>query len=53
MGANWTQMSDPAIMQFGEINALEGDMRTQDLVYVGTSGRGILYGFGPASGIAH
>ncbi len=53
MGATWIQISDPAHMQFGEINSLEGDMRTQDLVYVGNGGRGIIYGYGPASGIAH
>jgi hypothetical protein len=53
MGTTWTQISDPTRMQFGEINALEGDMRTQDLVYVGNSGRGIFYGYGPASGITH
>jgi BNR/Asp-box repeat len=52
MGATWTQISDPALMQFGEINALEGDMRIQDLVYVANGGRGIFYGYGPASGIA-
>jgi hypothetical protein len=40
-------------MQFGEINSLDGDMRTRDLVYVGNGGRGIFYGFGPASGITH
>jgi hypothetical protein len=40
-------------MQFGEINALEGDMRTQHLVYVGNGGRGIFCGYGPASGITH
>ncbi len=51
MGATWIAISDPARMQFGEINALEGDMRTQDLVYVGNGGRGIFYGYGPASGI--
>jgi hypothetical protein len=51
-GATWVEISDPARMQFGEINALEGDMRTQDLVYVGSGGRGIVYGYGPASGIA-
>ncbi len=51
MGANWTQISDPALMQFGEINALEGDMRTQDLVYVANGGRGMFYGYGPGSGI--
>ena len=52
LGATWVQISDPALMHFGEINALEGDMRTQDLVYVGNTGRGILYGYGPASGIS-
>ena len=51
MGATWIEISDPARMQFGEINALEGDMRTQDLVYVGNGGRGVFYGYGPASGI--
>jgi hypothetical protein len=38
-------------MQFGEISALEGDMRTQDLVYVANGGRGMFYGYGPGSGI--
>lgn len=51
LGATWMPISDPALMQFGEINALEGDMRTEDLVYVANTGRGIVYGFGPASGI--
>jgi xyloglucan-specific exo-beta-1,4-glucanase len=53
MGATWIQISDPTRMQFGEINSLEGDMRTQDLVYVGSGGRGIVYGYGSASGIVH
>ena len=53
MGATWTQISDPTRMQFGEINSLEGDMRTQDLVYVGNGGRGVFYGYGQASGITH
>jgi hypothetical protein len=52
-GATWIQISDPTRMQFGETNSLEGDMRTQDLVYVGNGGRGIFYGYGPASGISH
>ena len=52
-GATWTQISDPTLMQFGEINALEGDMRTRDLIYVVNGGRGIFYGFGAASGITH
>jgi xyloglucan-specific exo-beta-1,4-glucanase len=49
MGATWTQISDPAQQAFGSITALEGDMRTEDLVYVGTGGRGILYGYGPGA----
>jgi len=53
MGVTWIQISDPMRMQFGEISSLEGDMRTQDLVYVGNGGRGIFYGYGPASGITH
>jgi len=51
LGNTWTQISDPTTMQFGEINSLEGDMRTADLVYVGNGGRGIMYGYGPASGL--
>ncbi|HEY2861136.1 MAG TPA: hypothetical protein VGJ21_22185 [Terracidiphilus sp.] len=50
-GATWTRISDPVTMQFGEINSLEGDMRTRDLVYVGLGGRGILFGYGKSSGI--
>ena len=53
MGNTWIQISDPTRMQFGLINSLEGDMRTQDLVYVGNGGRGVFYGYGPASGITH
>jgi hypothetical protein len=51
LGTTWVQISDPTQMQFGLINALEGDMRTQDLVYVANGGRGIMYGYGSASGI--
>jgi xyloglucan-specific exo-beta-1,4-glucanase len=51
MGVTWTRISDPSTMQFGEINSLEGDMRTRDLVYVGESGRGIVFGYGPNSGV--
>jgi photosystem II stability/assembly factor-like uncharacterized protein len=50
-GATWIRISDPNRMQFGEINSLEGDMRTKDLVYVGLSGRGVMFGYGSASGI--
>ncbi len=49
-GATWTQLTDPNLNQFGSILAMEGDMRAKDLVYVGTSGRGILYGYGPKFG---
>ena len=51
MGATWLRISDPSKMQFGEINSLEGDLRTRDLVYVGQSGRGIVFGYGPNSGV--
>jgi len=51
LGTTWIQISDPSRLQFGEINSLAGDMRTQDLVYVGNGGRGVFYGYGPASGI--
>jgi hypothetical protein len=53
LGMTWIQISDPTLMQFGLIDSLDGDMRTQDLIYVGNSGRGIFYGYGPASGIRH
>lgn len=51
-GATWTRISDPTTMQFGEINSLEGDMRTRDLVYVGQGGRGIQYGYGKNSNVS-
>ncbi len=51
-GATWTEISDPRLQQFGEINSLEGDMRTRDLVYVAQGGRGIFYGYGPNAGLS-
>jgi uncharacterized protein (TIGR03437 family) len=48
LGQTWTAVSDPTEQQFGDISALAGDMRQANLVYVGTAGRGILYGYGPA-----
>ena len=51
LGTTWTLISNPDQMQFGTILTLEGDMRTRDLVYVGTGGRGIIYGYGPGSEI--
>jgi len=52
MGATWTQISDPTKQALGSITALEGDMRRQDLVYAGTGGRGIFYGYGPGAGFS-
>ena len=51
MGATWTRISDPQQQAFGSISVLEADMRTRDLVYVGTGGRGIFYGAGPGAAI--
>ena len=50
-GATWVPITDPALNQFGSIMVMEGDMRERDLVYIGTSGRGILYGVGPKFGV--
>lgn len=52
LGATWVRVSDPSLNQFGNITALEGDLRMKDLVYVGTGGRGIFHGYDPASGLA-
>jgi xyloglucan-specific exo-beta-1,4-glucanase len=43
-GTSWYRISDAALHGFGNIDSLEADMRTRDLVYVGTGGRGIFYG---------
>ncbi len=43
-GQTWIQVSSPAQSQFANINVLEADQRSQDLVYVGTGGRGIFWG---------
>jgi xyloglucan-specific exo-beta-1,4-glucanase len=43
-GLTWIQVSSPAQNQFANINVLEADQRTKDLVYVGTGGRGIFWG---------
>jgi hypothetical protein len=42
-GATWQRIDDPQ-HQFGYIRALTGDPRWYGRVYLGTSGRGILYG---------
>ena len=43
-GTTWVRVNDDA-HQYGSINyAITGDMRTYGLVYVGTNGRGVVYG---------
>jgi hypothetical protein len=43
IGATWQRIDDPQ-HQFGWINCLAGDPRLYGRVYLGTGGRGILYG---------
>jgi hypothetical protein len=43
VGATWQRIDDPQ-HQFGWINCLTGDPRLYGRVYLGTGGRGILYG---------
>lgn len=43
-GSTWTRINDDA-HQYGAISyAITGDMRTYGVVYVGTNGRGVVYG---------
>ena len=43
-GTTWTRINDDA-HQYGQINsAITGDMRQYGIVFVGTNGRGIVYG---------
>jgi hypothetical protein len=42
-GATWQHVDDPA-HQFGYINCLAGDQNQYGRIYLGTSGRGIVYG---------
>ncbi len=42
-GSTWTQIND-ASHQYGTINALTGDPNTYGRIYIGTAGRGIIYG---------
>jgi xyloglucan-specific exo-beta-1,4-glucanase len=44
LGGTWSAISDPTVNQFGEISYLEGDIAARGLVYVGLTGRGIVYG---------
>jgi xyloglucan-specific exo-beta-1,4-glucanase len=43
MGATWIRVND-ASHQFGQINMVAGDPRIYGRVYIGTGGRGIVYG---------
>jgi len=44
MGATWIRVNDDS-HQYGAINfAITGDMRTFGIVFVGTNGRGVVYG---------
>jgi xyloglucan-specific exo-beta-1,4-glucanase len=43
IGVTWQRIDDPQ-HQFGWINCLTGDPRLYGRVYLGTGGRGILYG---------
>jgi hypothetical protein len=42
-GSTWTQINDNA-HQWGQLGAICGDMRTFGTVYLGTGGRGIIWG---------
>jgi hypothetical protein len=44
MGSTWSRINDDA-HQYGSINyAITGDMRQYGIVFVGTNGRGVVYG---------
>jgi hypothetical protein len=43
IGQTWVRLNDDA-HQFGHVNIIEGDPRTFGRVYLGTSGRGVIYG---------
>ena len=43
VGASWTRINDDA-HQYGLLGAITGDPRIYGRVYVGTEGRGIVYG---------
>jgi hypothetical protein len=43
IGQTWARLNDDA-HQFGFVNIVEGDPRTFGRVYLGTAGRGVIYG---------
>ena len=43
IGHSWVRLNDDA-HQFGHVNVVEGDPRSFGRVYLGTSGRGVIYG---------
>jgi hypothetical protein len=43
-GATWIQINDTAHQWGGSVNSVTGDLRTFGTVYVGTNGRGIIWG---------
>ena len=43
IGHSWVRLNDDA-HQFGYVNVVEGDPRSFGRVYLGTSGRGVIYG---------
>jgi xyloglucan-specific exo-beta-1,4-glucanase len=45
-GATWREINDPTQNSFAGAIGLEGDMRTANLVYVYSAGRGVSYGVG-------
>lgn len=42
-GTTWTRINDD-LHQFGSINTITGDQRVRGRLYIGTGGRGIVYG---------
>ena len=43
IGQTWVRLNDDA-HQFGFVNVIKGDPRVYGRVYLGTSGRGVIYG---------
>lgn len=43
-GLTWTAISNPALNQFPVLEAMEGDLRTRNVLYIGMNGRGMMRG---------